>query len=231
MKRCTVFKLNEVPYDEALSFQFELAERVKDKKGKETFLILLEHPPVITLGKNGNGANVLVSPETLKKKGIELKRIGRGGDATYHGPGQLVGYPILSLAYHKKSIREYVARLEETMIKTLDRFGIKAERNSRNAGAWVGDAKIGFVGVRISRGISHHGFSLNVDPDLKAFDLIHPCGLKKQKVTSLSEQKNKKISVNEVAKEYLKVFSDLFGVKTVLVRTHISYIPKVLEHA
>jgi lipoate-protein ligase B len=219
--------LGTVPYDEALSFQFELTERVREKKGKSGYLMLLEHQPVITIGKNGNSGNVLVPEEVLRKKKIVVRRIDRGGDVTYHGPGQLVGYPIFALSYLKKSIREYIRALEQCMIDTLANFGVKAMPDAKSAGVWVGDAKIGFIGVRVSRGITYHGFSLNVEPDMENFELINPCGMKSPKITSLNKLLDKKASVNDVAKEYMTSFSKLFDLKPVVVKTHLSYIPKL----
>ncbi|MFA5794577.1 MAG: lipoyl(octanoyl) transferase LipB [Candidatus Brocadiia bacterium] len=226
MKPCTVFKLGVVPYDEALSFQFELTERVREKKGKVGYLMLLEHEPVFTIGKNGKSSNILASDEVLKKKKISVRKIDRGGDVTYHGPGQLVGYPIFSLQYLKKSIREYVRGLEQCMIDTLIRFNVKAMPDTKTAGVWVGNAKIGFIGVRVSKGITYHGFSLNINPDLGNFKLINPCGMTNPKITSLQEESGKKISVADVSKEYLDCFSKLFDLKPVVVKTHLSYIPK-----
>lgn len=228
MKHCTVFKLGEIPYDEALSFQFELAERVRDKKGKETFLMLLEHSPVITVGKNGNQRNILIPDETLKRQGIEIRKIDRGGDVTYHGPGQLVGYPILSIAYHKKSIREYVRALEECLINTLACFGVKAELDPKYVGVWVNKAKIGFIGIRISKGITYHGFALNVNPDLNHFTYIKSCGIADRKITSLEQVAGKKISVADVSREFIKCYNSLFNLRSIVVKTHLSYIPQTL---
>lgn len=226
MKSCTVFKLGTVPYDEALSFQFELTERVREKRGKTGYLMLLEHQPVITIGKNGQSSNILASEEMLKKKKIVVRKIDRGGDVTYHGPGQLVGYPIFSLAYLKKTVREYIRALEQCMIDTLADYDIKAVSDGKSAGVWVNDAKIGFIGVRVSRGVTYHGFSLNVEPDMDNFRLINPCGMKNPKITSLAELAGKKININDVAKDYLTAFSRIFDLKPVVVRTHLSYVPK-----
>ena len=237
MKPLTVFKLGLTAYDEALSFQFELVERVRESKGKNSFLILLEHQPVITKGKNADGNNILASPEALKKKGISVKQIDRGGDVTYHGPGQMVGYPIIQLAYHKKTLREYVRLLEQTLIKTLAGFGIDAqtknnssagppERPSGRAGVWVGDSKIGFIGMRVSKGVTYHGFSFNVNNTLDAFELINPCGMKNPQITSLAKLLNKPVSISEVTVKYLEAFRELFNVGITEVKTHLSYIPQ-----
>lgn len=228
MRKCTVFTLKEVSYDEALSFQFELVERVKERKGKDSYLVLLEHKPVITIGKNGNEKNIFITEETLKKKGIAVRRIDRGGDVTYHGPGQLVGYPIMSLVYHKKTVRQYVESLEESLIQTLAAFGIKAERRSKYIGVWVNDEKIGFIGVRVSRGITYHGFSFNVNPDLTAFSYIKPCGIDNCKITSLAKLTNSNPSLNDVTREFVKCYSNIFNITPTVVKTHLSYIPKNL---
>lgn len=239
MNPLNVFKLGIIPYDQALSFQFELVERVKESKGKNSFLILLEHSPVITMGKNAIPANLLVSPETLKQRKIELKKTDRGGDVTYHGPGQLVGYPILQLSYHKKTVREYVRLLEQTIIRTLSGYGITAYiKDDKSAGVWAcpaprnlsgcgdGDAKIGFIGMRVSKGITYHGFSFNVNNDLDTFELMNPCGMKNPKITSLSKLLGKEVAMNEVIKRYLDAFRELFKVEITEVKTHLSYIPE-----
>ncbi|MFH0888026.1 MAG: lipoyl(octanoyl) transferase LipB [Planctomycetota bacterium] len=255
MKPLTVFKLGVTSYDEAISFQFELVERVRETKGKNSFLILLEHQPVITLGKNANINNILVSPEILKKKNIELKQANRGGDVTYHGPGQLIGYPIISLAHHKKTMRNYVRTVEQTIIKSLARFDISSHtKDDKSAGVWVNTAKslvggkndpsqdcipnnidasnganehkIGFIGMRVSSGITYHGFSLNINNELDNFNLINPCGMKNPKITSLSELLGKNIPISSFIKEYLDVFKELFNTEIIEVKTHLSYIPE-----
>ena len=269
MKPLTVFKLGLTAYDEALSFQFELVERVRESKGKNSFLMLLEHQPVITLGKNANNNNILVSPEALKKKGISVKQIDRGGDVTYHGPGQLVGYPIIQLAYHKKTLREYVRLLEQTLIKTLAGFGIDGHtKDNSSAGVWVspvrdsgagldchalnqngsglamtslrgretteaisisngvGESKIGFIGMRVSKGVTYHGFSFNVNNTLDAFELINPCGIKNPRIISISKLLNRQVSISEVTAKYLEAFRELFNVGITEVKTHLSYIPE-----
>jgi lipoyl(octanoyl) transferase len=265
MKSLTVFKLGVTSYDEALSFQFELVERVKESKGHNAFLILLEHQPVITLGKNANSHNVLVSPELLKSRNIELKQTNRGGDVTYHGPGQLVGYPILGLSYFKKTMREYVHLVEQTLIQAMSKYGIKGfTKGDRFAGVWTrpkdnekdngikqdstglnplnplnpvvkqmatndaNSAKIGFIGMRVTKGVTYHGFSFNVNNDLDTFKLINPCGMKNPQITSLSELTGRKIPVNDFMKDYIEAFKELFETETIEVKTRLSYIPKEL---
>lgn len=227
MKPLTIFKLGLTSYDEALSFQFELVERVRESKGKNSFLMLLEHRPVITLGRNANSRNILVSLEDLKQKGIQVKTIDRGGDVTYHGPGQLVGYPIIQLAYHKKNLRTYVRILEQALIQTLLGFGLESHPGDNgSAGVWVGNFKIGFIGMRVSQGVTYHGFSFNVNNELGAFDLINPCGMKKPRITSLSKVLGRPVSVSEVIFKYLESFRSLFNVGITEIKTHLSYIPE-----
>jgi lipoate-protein ligase B len=227
MRQLTVFKLGLTSYDEALSFQFELVERVRESKGRNSFLMLLEHQPVITLGKNANGHNILASPESLKKQGIQVKTLDRGGDVTYHGPGQLVGYPIIQMAYHKKTLRAYVRLLEQALIQTLAGFDVEAKAGENgSAGIWVGGSKIGFIGMRVSQGVTYHGFSFNVNNELDAFGLINPCGMKNPQITSLAKLLGRPVSISEVTAKYLESFRVLFDVDITEVKTHLSYIPK-----
>jgi lipoate-protein ligase B len=228
MRKCTIFTLDEVSYDEALSFQFELVERVKEKKGKESYLVLLEHLPVMTIGKNGNQNNIFIDEDLLKAKGICLRRIDRGGDVTYHGPGQLVGYPIMSLPYYKKTVKGYVDSLEEAMIQTLSAFGIKAERRPKYIGIWVADEKIGFIGVRVSHGITYHGFSLNVHPDLTPFTYMKPCGIANCRITSMEKILNSLPAVPDVMGEFIKQYNKIFDITSIVVKTKLSHIPKNL---
>ncbi|MDI6733240.1 MAG: lipoyl(octanoyl) transferase LipB [Planctomycetota bacterium] len=238
MKPLTVFKLGIVPYEESLSFQFELVERARESKGGNSFLVFLEHKPVITLGKNANRNNILVSSESLNRKKIQVIQTDRGGDVTYHGPGQLIGYPILALAFHRKTMKEYVRAIENTLVDTLAEFGINAyTKDDKSAGVWVKKAgvddgyeyKIGFLGMRVSRGVTYHGFSLNINNELDSFNLINPCGLKNAKITSVSELLGKKIPLCDFIKKYLVVFSELFDVSITEVETHLSHIPSEIS--
>jgi lipoyl(octanoyl) transferase len=182
-------------------------------------LILCEHPPVLTLGKSGSMENVLADEHELKSKGIEFYRINRGGDITFHGPGQLVGYPILDLEKYYTDIGRYLRNLEETIILTIGEFGINGERSKGETGVWIDTGKPGFerkicaMGVRCSRWITMHGFALNVNTDLSYFDLIVPCGIKDKKVTSMEKELGRKISFEEVKSVYLEKFAIIFDAK------------------
>jgi lipoyl(octanoyl) transferase len=181
---------------------------VQDQTGNEVF-ILLEHPHVITLGRGFHIENLLLSPDLLSKHGISVEETARGGDVTYHGPGQVVGYPIISLA-EKPDLHLYLRNLEELMIRTVADFGIQAGRKEGMTGIWVGDKKIGAIGVRVVRWITTHGFALNVNTDLKYFDYIVPCGIKQFGVTSLKELLGHEVSVDDVHRSLIDHFGKIF---------------------
>ena len=149
-------------------------------------LLILEHTPVVTLGRNARAENLLVSEERLLSQGVELFEAGRGGDVTYHGPGQVVGYPILEIPQGRRDVHRYVRELEEVMIRVCADYGFAARRIAGKSGTFVGDNKIGAIGVRLSRWVTSHGFAFNVNTNLSGFDLIVPCGLRDQGVTSLA---------------------------------------------
>lgn len=173
------------PYEAALRLQRDLLRRRQSGEGGDV-LLLLEHEPVVTLGRNADPAGLLVPAETLAGRGIGLHRAERGGQATYHGPGQAVVYPILRLAGHGLGVRAYVNRLEEVMLRAAERFGVGAARWPGRPGVYVGNRKLGAVGVAVSRGISYHGLAFNVRPDLSPFRLIVPCGLTDVEAVSLA---------------------------------------------
>ena len=177
--------LGRVDYDEALRLQAEVAALVAEGRAQNV-LLLLEHPPVLTLGRNADRTNILASDELLAQRGVTVHEINRGGDVTYHGPGQIVGYPILDLRQWKRDVGAYVRAIEQTLIDTLADFGIQAGRIPKCTGVWVGGAKIGAIGVHISRWVTSHGFALNVSTDLRYFEYIVPCGLTKP-VTSMAQ--------------------------------------------
>lgn len=180
--------------------------------------IFVEHPHVYTLGKSGDISNLLLSEEQLKQKGATYYKINRGGDITYHGPGQIVGYPILDLDNFFTDIHKYLRFLEEVIIKTLAEYGIKAERSDGETGVWLDvetpfARKICALGVRTSRWVTMHGFALNVNVNLGYFDNIIPCGIKGKAVTSMEVELNKKIPMEEVQGKILKHFSEMFEVE------------------
>jgi lipoyl(octanoyl) transferase len=175
-------------------------------------LLLLEHPPVITLGVKDDGgrSHVLASDERLAELGIEVCETGRGGDVTYHGPGQIVGYPILDLRPDRCDVHRYVRDLEEVMIRTCAHYGIEATRVAGLTGAWVGSEKIGAIGVRISRWITSHGFAFNVHTSLEHFGLIVPCGIADRGITSIEKATGRRRTLDEVSSQIARHFCDVF---------------------
>lgn len=225
--------LGQVDYLAAWEQQKALtAERIAQPEltGK---LLLLEHPPTYTLGRNGRLENLLLSEAELTAHGIAFYQVDRGGDITYHGPGQLVGYPILSLkrVYHQPGlgiVQRYVNDLEEMLIQTLAQFGIQARRFTGNRGVWVETAaglnKIAAIGVRIQRGgITSHGFALNVNPDLTYFDNIIPCGIHDHGVTSMASLLGRPLSIADVLPHISTAFSTVFHVQT---NSEVAYVPR-----
>ncbi len=185
MRKCEFRDLGRMGYSAAFALQQELVERRKRGEIPDQFLIV-EHPHVITMGRNGHIGNVLAAPEVLARSGIEFHSTDRGGDVTYHGPGQIVGYPIVDLRDWRRDVLAYVRAIERVIIQVLDGYGIIGERDPKATGVWVDGKKVCAIGVHISRWITSHGFALNVDTDLSYFQYIVPCGLTRP-VTSLRE--------------------------------------------
>ena len=206
-----VRRLGTVPYAEALELQRQLVERRKAGQIPDQ-LLLLQHPPVITLGVKARSdrSHVLASEDSLSMRGVEVFESGRGGDVTFHGPGQIVGYPILDLRPDRCDVHKYVRDLEEVLIRTLASFGLAAERSSGLTGVWVGRDKIAAIGVRIARWITSHGFALNVNTDLSHFDLIVPCGIRDRGVTSLERVLGRTVELATVEDAIVAAFSDVF---------------------
>jgi lipoyl(octanoyl) transferase len=205
-----VRKLGYVPYREALELQRALVEERRAGLVGDV-LLLLEHPHVITLGSRSDAArsHVLATPERLQALGVELCETGRGGDVTYHGPGQLVGYPILNLKPDRADVYQYVRNLEEVMIRACATFGVRAGRIDGLTGTWVGGGKIGAIGIRISRWISSHGFAFNVATDLDYFNLIVPCGIRDHGVTSLARELGRDVPMADVEEATVEAFRDV----------------------
>jgi lipoate-protein ligase B len=211
MKPLNILNLGQQAYDDALDLQHQLVAARRAGRVDDT-LVLLEHPPVITLGRRGNESNILVSPEWLAEQGIQVHRVGRGGDVTFHGPGQLVGYPILDLAQHRKDVRWYVHSLEEILVRTLGGCGIAAGRLPDNIGVWLDErTKIAAIGVRIQRWITYHGFALNVAQDISLSELIVPCGLVDKEVTSMERILGRAVDMAKVRQLVEDNFSAVFG--------------------
>lgn len=230
-----VVNLGLIPYEEALDLQHRLV--AARKAGRiDDVLLLLEHPPVITLGRRGDQSNIVATPKALEQLGIQVFRVERGGDVTYHGPGQLVGYPILDLTGHRQDVGWYVRSLEETLRLTLADFGIESFRIEGLVGVWVKvpqrlvmpdwgglaqpsppeaeliDAKIVAIGARIEQWITYHGFALNVDPDMSHFNLIVPCGIKDKAVVSMRQVLDKEVDFEAVRGTVIRRFGEVFGV-------------------
>ena len=205
-KTLDVVCLGRRKYDEVWEKQKELVDQRRFEAVPDT-LILVEHDPVYTLGKNSNEDHLLQS----RDKHVPVYQIERGGDVTFHGPGQLVGYPILDLHHHRLSVSWYMRTLEEILIQTLGQFGIESQRREGLTGGWVREEKIAALGVRLSRWISMHGFALNVNTDLKFFDGIIPCGIFEYDVTSMSQILGKEVSLVEVEETLITVFRLLFS--------------------
>ena len=205
-----VRRLGVLPFREAESLQQKLV--IERQQGRVSdLLLMLEHPKVITLGVSGDRGNVLASEKTLLEQGIKVHQTRRGGDVTYHGPGQLIGYPILSLKPDRCDLHRYVRDLEEVMIRTVNDFGVRALRIPGLTGVWVGERKLAAVGVRVSRWVTSHGFAMNITTDLDDFSLIRPCGISDKGVTSLAQLADDDVSSVRVADSLVRHFSDVFS--------------------
>jgi lipoate-protein ligase B len=229
--------LGRVEYEPALALQERLREeriagRIPD------VLLLLEHPPVLTIGRGGSGANVLQSEDSLRARGIRLHRIGRGGDVTYHGPGQLVGYPILDLRERGRDVHQYLRDLEEVFIRLLARRGVNGERIPGATGVWVEGKKILAIGVGVRKWVSLHGFAFNVFPELSHFRMIRPCGFDAESVTSLEELigdrgegQNIAEGFEQIARETVEVFEEVFGIEAKRISESNDRVKEIMEGA
>ena len=211
MRELEVRRLGVVGYEEALALQRYLVEERRAERVPD-LLLLLQHPPVITLGVKGDGgrANIVATSDRLASLGISVHETGRGGDVTYHGPGQIVGYPIVDLRPDRCDVHRYVRDVEEVMIRVCADYGVSANRINGLTGAWVGAEKIGAIGVRISRWITSHGFAFNVSTNLDHFRLIVPCGISDRGVTSLEKATGRRVSIAEVEDAFVRSFAATF---------------------
>ncbi len=234
MRSVSLFNLDVVPYADALARQHQIVDARKGGAGEDT-LLLLEHNPVFTLGRNAQPQHILASREFLETIGIEIHRVERGGDVTYHGPGQLVGYPILDLRNFRMDVGWYVRALEDVLIQTLNSYGLDAhraglnengKRDSKLVGVWVEnptddalekklqpEAKIAQIGARIEQWITYHGLALNVDPNMAHFQFIVPCGIPDKPVTSLARALKKNVSMDDVRARVARAFENVFDVE------------------
>ena len=230
-KNILLKNLGDKDYKETWDYQTDLLQdivdlKISNRKNNESLqtdnhFIFVEHPHVYTLGKSGDLSNLLLNEKQLKEKGATFYKINRGGDITYHGPGQIVGYPILDLENFFTDIHKYLRLLEEVIILTLAEYGLKAERSKGETGVWldVGTPfarKICAMGIRTSRWVTMHGFALNVNANLGYFDNIIPCGIRGKAVASMEAELGKKIPIEEVQEKILKHFKDLFEIKEII---------------
>ena len=201
-----------VDYEQSHNLQKQILQDRIDNKCPD-HLILLQHNPVITVGRGGDNKNIIVSQAILDSYGIKVYEIERGGDVTYHGPGQLTGYPIIDLRNYKKDVHWYLRQLEEAIIKFLSYYDVIGKRVSGWTGVWVGDEKIAAIGVAVKRWVTYHGFALNINPDLSHFKLINPCGITDKEVTSLVKILGFDVDMTDVEDKIISAFSDIFDVE------------------
>ncbi|MXZ48142.1 MAG: lipoyl(octanoyl) transferase LipB [Candidatus Dadabacteria bacterium] len=219
MSTLDIYELGTVPYEKALEYQENLlakriAEEIQDS------LILLEHPPTITTGRKGNTGNLLVREEYLKKHGISFVHASRGGDITFHGPGQIVGYPILNLKNHGMDIRKHLRMIEEMIIRTLRDFEIEGRRIDGVTGVWVKRSKIASIGIAIRKWVTYHGFALNVSTNLDYFELILSCGITDVRITSIGSWlgNEEEVKMDDVTRSVIKNFMGVFGFEDFILR-------------
>jgi lipoate-protein ligase B len=205
-------QLGRVPYGEAWELQRRLVAQRRAEAIPDT-LVLLEHPPTYTVGRSGSLANVLLDAAARERAGIALYEVDRGGDATYHGPGQVVGYPIVDLRRRGGDVHAHLRAIEELLIRALADFGVAGERDGRYTGVWVGGAKVAAIGVKVSAGVASHGFALNVDPDFGHWAGIVPCGIRDRGVTSLARLLGERPADGSVRLALARHAADAFGLE------------------
>ena len=225
--KLSVAQLGNIEYSQALEMQNRLLQ-LRQQGQIEDILLLLEHPPVITVGSRGLTTNILVSESYLDSSGVSLYKSNRGGDVTYHGPGQIVGYPILDLKNHGKDLPKYIRKIEETFIRLLNNeYQIIAGRDPKHPGVWVGNDKITAIGCTIKRWVTMHGFAFNVNTNLEHFSLITPCGIVDKGVTSLQKLLGHPLNLPSVNQQVLKYFAEVFDSDVEILES--SQFNKILE--
>jgi lipoate-protein ligase B len=217
-----IVSLGTMPYEEALELQRALARERISGAIPEDMLLLVEHPPVVTLGRSAKARNLVSSAEYLASKGVELFEVERGGDVTFHGPGQLVGYPIIDLKRHKLDLHWFLRQVEEALIRTLAEYSISAERNTGYTGVWTKGRKIASIGVHARDWVTWHGFALNVTTDLSYFDLIIPCGIDGVTMTSIEREIGERrdlppVTLESAGEIAARSFGDLFDLKPIAI--------------
>lgn len=203
-------QLGITPYHQAYDYQMQLLKKLHKDNQQDDVCLMLEHPSVFTLGRNGSSLNITVSESYLQERGIEIVKIERGGEVTYHGPGQIVCYPITNLRRNKLSIVDYVHLLEHIMLAVVKRFGIEANRDPRNHGIWVGDGKLGSIGIAVRHGISYHGLALNVNVNLEPFAWMNPCGLSGISMSSMEQELQQPLNIDEVQSIMIEEINQAF---------------------
>ena len=227
MSTVDVYRLGTVSYEKALEYQKILLKRRIAGKTRDS-LLLLEHPPTITTGRRGNTEHLLVRKEHLEKRGVAFHRASRGGDITFHGPGQLVGYPILNLRDHGTDVRGHMRKLERTIIRSLRDFGIEGGRVDGATGVWVKRSKIASIGIAIRKWVTYHGFALNVNTDLDYFDLIVSCGITDVRVTSMKSLPGgpENMKMQTITDCIIKNFMEIFNFEDLLFREEKDIVPE-----
>lgn len=210
MRRCRVTDLGRTGYEEAFSLQKALVEDIQRGLSADDALLLVEHPHVLTVGRNATGDAIVADRRLIAARGVQIAETDRGGDVTYHGPGQLVGYPLLQLEGRRRDIRRYVHDLEESLIRTLDDFGIAGRRHDVHRGVWAGERKIASLGIRLSRWVTSHGFALNVNTDLSYFSLITPCGIAGCEMTTMARELGRGVDLDEVGERAVFHMGEIF---------------------
>jgi len=205
-------------YREAWTLQTDLVTARWERRLDTDVILLLEHPPVFTLGRRGGMENLTVSGDVLTERGIPVIQAERGGDITFHGPGQLVIYPIIDLNAARLGVADYVEMLEETVIRVAADWGITAGRDPRNRGVWVGNSKLGSIGIAVRHGISFHGIALNVNLSLDPFSWINPCGLKGIGITSMEKELGRSLSMEEVRQNLKHHLEEIFGIQLIMTK-------------
>jgi len=206
-----VLRMGRVEYQEILNIQLDLLQK-RQKSEIDDTLLLVEHPPVITMGRQAKYSDILTSEESLKRIGVKIYEIDRGGEVTYHGPGQIVGYTIIDLKNRNRDVRGFVRDMEEIFIKLLEReYGIKSGRDPKYRGVWVGSHKIAAIGISIKRYITMHGFAFNVNTDLDHFKWIIPCGIRDKGVTSLKDILGYDVNLDKISNLIVRYFCEVFG--------------------
>ena len=220
MSELWIVRLGCMAYGEALELQREAARQRISGELPQDLLLLVEHPPVVTLGRSSKEKNLMSSPAFLASRGVELFEVERGGDVTFHGPGQLVGYPIIDLKRHRLDLHWYLRSVEEALIRTLSRYGIPGERSAGYTGVWTAGRKIASIGVHARDWVTWHGFALNVDTDLTYFDLIVPCGIQGVEMTSIAKEMRLRsdlvpddLGVDSVGDVAAAAFGEVFGLE------------------